>query len=318
MANQLLKPAKPCWLFLYFTSCLIVFTGCSSSRVTDRLAAGADTAVISPGATPRLVARQFSFTEGPAMDKEGNVFFTDQPNNKIWKYDTDGNLTLFMDSAGRSNGMYFDRNGNLVSCADAQNQIWSISQNKEVTILLNDVEGKKLNGPNDLWIAPNGDIYFTDPYYQRPWWKRTSPEMAGQYVYRLAYGKQEAVKVIDSLQQPNGIIGTPDGRYLYVADIKGGKTFRYTIEKDGSLTNARLFANMGSDGMTIDNRGNVYLTGNGVTIFSAAGQHLAHVPLPGWTANVSFYGKNKDHLFITAQEAVYTLPMKVRGAKQVR
>jgi gluconolactonase len=79
-----------------------------------------------------LVAKQFSFTEGPAVDKKGNVFFTDQPNNKIWKYDTDGKLSVFMDSAGRSNGMYFDRKGNLISCADANDQLWSISPKGKV------------------------------------------------------------------------------------------------------------------------------------------------------------------------------------------
>ena len=293
----------------------LLLVQCSSRNAVVVGSAG-DTTLIAPGATPQLVAKQFSFTEGPAMDKSGNVFFTDQPNNKIWKYDTDRNLSVFMDSTGRSNGMYFDNNGNLLSCADEKNQIWSISKNKEVRVLLNDYAGKKLNGPNDLWVAPNGDIYFTDPYYQRAWWTRTKSEVQGQWVYRLPKGKTEPVPVIDTLRQPNGIIGTPDGKYLYIADIGGRKTYRYTIQKNGSLAEGKLFANMGSDGMTIDNRGNIYLTGSGVTVFSPAGQKLAHVPLPGWTANVSFYGKKKDQLFITASEAVYTLQMAVRSAEK--
>jgi gluconolactonase len=122
------------------------------------------------------------------------------------------------------------------------------------------------------------------------------------------------VPVVDSLQRPNGITGTADGKYLYVADIKGNKTYRYTINKDGTLSNAQLFVNMGSDGMTIDNQGNVYLTGKGVTVFNSQGQQIAHIPIPEkWTANVAFGGKHRNRLFITASETIYVLDMKVKG-----
>lgn len=275
-----------------------------------------DTGIVADGATPRLIAKTFSFTEGPAVDKHGNVYFTDQPNNKIWKYGTDGQLSVFLDSAGRSNGMDFDKKGNLISCADEQNQIWSISPNKKITVLMTGLNGKKLNGPNDLWVAPRGNIYLTDPYYQRKWWTRTSPEIAGEKVYLLAKGNQTPVPVIDSLQKPNGIVGTADGKILYVADIKGNKTYRYTINKDGSLSNGQLFVNMGSDGMTIDDQGNVYLTGKGVTVFNSNGIKIAHIDVPErWTANVAFGGKHRNQLFITASEAVYVLDMKVKGVE---
>jgi gluconolactonase len=182
--------------------------------------------------------------------------------------------------------------------------------------LINDVNGKKLNGPNDLWVSPRGDIYFTDPYYQRSWWTRTKPEMEKQKVYVLARGSQTPAPVVDSLQQPNGITGTADGKYLYVADIKGNKTYRYNINKDGSLSNAQLFVNMGSDGMTIDDQGNVYLTGKGVTVFNSQGQQIAHIAIPEkWTANVAFGGKHRNKLFITASETVYVLDMKVKGVE---
>ena len=272
-----------------------------------------DTGIIADGATPQLVSKQFSFTEGPAVDKQGNVFFTDQPNDKIWKYDTEGKLSVFMDSTGRSNGMYFDQKGNLLTCADENNQLWSISKDKKVTVLVRDYAGKKLNGPNDLWVAPNGDIYFTDPYYQRPYWTRKQSELDGEHVYLLRRGQKEPVRVIDNMQQPNGIVGTTDGKTLYVADIKAGKTYRYAIAKDGTLKEATLFANLGSDGMTLDNKGNVYLTGDGVTVFNPAGEKIEHISLPGWTANLAFGGKKRDELFITANQAVYTLKMKVQG-----
>jgi len=275
-----------------------------------------DANIIADGATPRLISRQFSFTEGPATDSKGNIYFTDQPNNKIWKYGNDGSLSLFLDSAGRSNGMYFDRKGNLISCADEQNQLWSIDRNKKITVLINDLNGQKLNGPNDVWVSPGGNIYFTDPYYQRSWWTRTKPEMEAEKVYVLARGSKTPQPLIDSMKRPNGIVGTLDGNSLYVSDLNGNKTYRYNINKDGTLSNGQLFVNLGSDGMTIDNKGNVYLTGKGVTVFNSQGQQIAHIDIPEkWTANVAFCGKQRNKLFITASEAIYVLDMKVKGVE---
>jgi gluconolactonase len=264
----------------------------------------------------RLISRQFSFTEGASVDKRGNVFFTDQPNNRIWEYDVQGRLSVFMDPAGRSNGMYFDRSGRLVTCADEQEQIWSIGPDKKVRVLLRDVSGRRLNGPNDLWIDARGDIYFTDPYYQRPYWTRTKAEMDGERVYYLGAGSREAKVVAADVVKPNGIVGTPDGRYLYVADIGAGKTYRYRIEPGGSLSDRQLFVMQGSDGMTLDASGNVYLTGDGVTVYDSTGRRLAHIAVPeAWTANLCFGGRDKKTLFITASEGLYMIRMRVRGVE---
>jgi len=272
--------------------------------------------LVASGATPRLVASQFSFTEGASVDRKGNVFFTDQPNNKIWEYDEQGQLSLWLDSAGRSNGTYFDRKGNLVTCADDKGELWSISPDKKITILMKDYRGYQLNGPNDCWIDRKGGIYFTDPYYQRPYWTRTKPDIEGMKVYYLPKGKDQAVIVAEDLVRPNGIVGTPDGKYLYVADIQDRKTFKYRIHKDGSLYDRQLFVEMGSDGITLDARGNLYLTGNGVTVFSPAGEKIAHIAVgTKSTSNLCFGGKDRKELFITAVESVYVLPMRVKGVE---
>jgi len=268
---------------------------------------------------PQLIAKQFSFTEGPTADKNGVVYFTDQPNNTIWKYSEDGLLTLFLDKAGRSNGMYFYKN-KLIACADEKNELWLIDSKGKATVLLNNFEGRKLNGPNDVWVTPKGDIYFTDPYYQRPYWTRKESELKGEYVYYLAKGTRKPVIVADDLLKPNGIVGTPDGDYLYVADIKDKKTYRYRIETNGKLKDKTLFAEQGSDGMTIDHRGNVYLTGDGVTVYNPQGKRIKKISVPHatskvWTSNVCFFGKKNNLLFITAQEGIYFMPMLVRGAK---
>ncbi|GAB3511435.1 SMP-30/gluconolactonase/LRE family protein [Spirosoma knui] len=272
--------------------------------------------VVMPGATLKQVSNQFTFTEGPAVDKKGVIFFTDQPNDKIWKYDTDGKLTLFMDKTGRSNGLYFDKKGNLIACADAKNELWSISPKGDVTVLMTDYQGKKLNGPNDLWLDAKGGIYFTDPYYQRDYWERKKPDIEGQKVYYLAKGKREPVVVDSDLMQPNGIVGSADGKFLYVADIRANKTYKYQINPDGSLTNRQLFVSQGSDGMTLDNQGNLYLSGRGVTVYDPAGTKLGNIPVPSrWVGNICFGGKDRSTLFITASESVYTLPMQVKGVE---
>ncbi len=273
-----------------------------------------DSPVVADNASLAHISDQFSFTEGPASDQEGNVFFTDQPNNDIWKYSSDGELTLFMDEAGRSNGMYFDDNGNLLTCADEESELWSISPDKNVRVLVDNFKGKRLNGPNDLWIDSQGGVYFTDPYYQRDYWERTEKEIDEQRVYYLTPDRQDIIIVADDLVKPNGIIGTPDGQTLYVADIGDQKTYSYSINDDGHLSDKKMFTEMGSDGMTIDNRGNVYLTGDGVTVFNKKGEQIEHIPVPKkWTANVTFGGPNRQMLFITASTSVYTLDMSVEG-----
>lgn len=297
---------------LLFTSVLFLFV--FSLKAQDAIFDSLQ--LVAPDAVLKEVSNQFSFTEGPAADKKGNIYFTDQPNNAIWKYDVKGNLELFMDKSGRSNGLYIDKKGNIIACADENNELWQITPDKKVTVLLTGVPGKRHNGPNDLWIDAKGGIYFTDPFYARPYWDRKEKEIEGEKVYYLPKGAEAPVVVTDDIKKPNGIIGTPDGQYLYVADIGDSKTYRFTIDEDNNLRDRKLIAEMGSDGITLDAQGNLYLTGNGVTVFNKSGVRIAHIPVPsGWTANVTFGGKKRSTLFITASKSVFTLDMQVKGAQ---
>jgi gluconolactonase len=281
-------------------------------------ASAAESKIIAPGATLQKLADGFQFTEGPASDKEGNVFFTDQPNDRILKWSTEGKLSTFMEPCGRANGLCFDQEGNLWACADEKNELWRIDPAGKASVVVKDYQGKLLNGPNDVWVEPNpsGGLYFTDPYYKRPYWKRGPKEMP-ECVYFLAADGKKLVRVVDDMKQPNGIIGTPDGKTLYVADIGADKTYRYTIMADGSLKDKKLFCQIGSDGMTIDNEGNVYLTGKGkggVTVFDLTGKEIENIPVAEpWTANVCFGGKDHQTLFITASKSFYGLQMRVKG-----
>jgi gluconolactonase len=270
--------------------------------------------ILEPGAAPVKLAGDFSFTEGPAPDKAGNVYFTDQPNDRIMVWSKKKGLSTFMQPCGRSNGMFFDNKGNLWSCADELNELWCISPDKSVAVVLDKFNGKLLNGPNDVWVAPDGSIYLTDPFYKRPWWKHSEMPQDKQCVYYLSADRKVFKRVVEDMIQPNGIVGTPDGKTLYVADIGGNKTWSYSINPDGTLGDKKLFCELGSDGMTIDTKGNIYLTGNGVTIFDKAGKKIGNIPVPEkWTANVCFGEKNRKALFITASKGFYRIGTRVKG-----
>jgi gluconolactonase len=283
---------------------------------------GAADTVLAPGARVEKLAGEFQFTEGPTADAAGNVFFTDQPNNRILRWSVDGKLATFAQPAGRANGMCFDARGNLLVCADENTELWLVPaasiargtlDGKQV--LAREYRGKRLNGPNDVWAHPGGALYFTDPFYKRPWWTWDQMPQDGQHVYRLAPDHQTLTRVAEDLKQPNGIVGTPDGRTLYVADIGDRKTYRFTIREDGSLADRALFCELGSDGMTLDAEGNLYLTGRGVTVFDKTGRQIEHIPVPeNWTANVCFGGADRQTLFITASKGLYAVRTRVKGA----
>ena len=276
---------------------------------------GAERSLIAPGAKLEKLAGDFKFTEGPTADAAGNVFFTDQPNDRIMKWSVDGKLSTFLQPSGRANGMCFDAKGNLIACADEKTELWSIDPSGKVTVLVKDYQGKKLNGPNDVLVRPDGGIYLTDPFYQRPWWNYSQLPQDGQHVYFLAADRQKLVRVADDLKQPNGIIGTPDGKTLFVADIGASKTYRFDIRPDGSLANKKLVCEKGSDGMTIDSEGHLYLTGKGVMVFDQSGKQIEQIDVPeNWTANVSFGGKERKTLFITASKSLYAIELRVKGA----
>lgn len=275
---------------------------------------GEEGGIIAPGATVERLADSFKFTEGPAADADGNVFFTDQPNDRILKWSVDGKLSTFMQPCGRSNGLCFDSKGNLWACADEKNELWYIDPAGKPTVVVKDYQGKLLNGPNDVWIRPDGGMYFTDPFYKRPYWNRGPKEQDGQCVYFLSADRKKLTRVADDLEQPNGIIGTPCGKTLYVTDIRGKKTYSYDIQPDGTLASKKLLCEMGSDGMTIDCQGNIYLTGKGVTVFDKNGKKIEHIAVDErWTANVSFGGADMKTLFITASKGLFGLRMQVKG-----
>jgi gluconolactonase len=251
----------------------------------------------------RLLVGGFKFTEGPAADVTGNIFFTDIPNNRIHKWSPEGVLSTFRENSGGANGLKFDKLGNLLVCEGGNRRLTSIDPRGRVTVLADKYDDKPLNSPNDLWIDPRGGVYFTDPRYGN----RDDMQQGGEHVYYLAPDRKALLRVISDMTRPNGIVGTPDGKLLYVADHGVNKTFVYAIKPDGTLSGKRLFAPEGFDGMALDAEGNVYLAGRGVSVFSSTGKKLGMMEVPETTSNVCFGGGDRRTLFITAGTSLYTI-----------
>ena len=209
----------------------------------------------SAGAKVEKLAGDFKFTEGPARDREGNIYFTDIPNAHIHKWSLEGKLSVFRENSGGANGLYFDASGHLLACEGVNRRVTAIAPDGEVTVLAERYAGKRLNSPNDLWIDPKGGVYFSDPRYG----DEQGIEQDGFDVYYLPPGRKPLQRVLDNLVKPNGVVGTHDGKLLYVADAGDGKTYVCRIEPDGGLTDRKLAAPVGADGMTLDENGNLYL-----------------------------------------------------------
>ena len=206
---------------LFFAFLLIVNCTSKKSIISNDL--------VKKDAEIELISSQFSFTEGPASDAFGNVYFTDQPNDKIyvWNWKTN-QIEEFLDKTGRANGTFFDQKGNLLTCSDENGEIWKINEDGVAEVLTISFEGKRLNGPNDLWVDENNGIYFTDPLYVRDYWKNFKQEIPEKNLYyRNSDGK---IIKLDTFTQPNGIVGSQKLKKLYVSDIDANKTYVYDIQ----------------------------------------------------------------------------------------
>ncbi|MBO7655521.1 MAG: SMP-30/gluconolactonase/LRE family protein [Kiritimatiellae bacterium] len=279
-------------------------------------AAGLDE-VVAPGTVAKKLVGGFIFTEGATVDAKGEVFFTDQPNDRIYRWTEKDGLRVFMAASGRANGMCFAPDGSLLVCADYSMELRSVRPNGEWKVIAKGFEGKDFNGPNDVWACPQGGgCYFTDPFYKRTWWRHQEPPQGSRQVYYLPKDGKP-VRVTTDLVQPNGIVGTPDGKTLYVADIDARKVYVYAIQPDGSLADRKLFCEEASDGMTIDADGRLYLANQNVSVYSPKGEKLGVIPIPeGWCGNLCIGGPGKDPLYVTASKGFYAVPLKVKGSNQ--
>lgn len=245
------------------------------------------------------------FTEGPIDAPNGDIYFSDIPNSRIMRWDGT-KLSTWRENSGRANGLRFDKEGNLYACEGGNRRVTKITPDQKVEVLADSYEGKKLNSPNDLAFDGKGGIYFTDPRYGN----RDDMEMKIEGVYYIPPGGGKIIRVIDNFKRPNGI--EMGKGILYVADAGGRKIWAFGVNKGGTLRGGRVFCNQGSDGMKLDERGNLYTTGGGVHIWAPNGRKIQTIKVPEGPANLCF---GKKTLYITARTSLYAVPMRVGGFK---
>lgn len=266
--------------------------------------------LVAADAQIELLSDSFSFTEGPAADRDGNVYFTDIPANRIHVWTLTGELQTFRENSNAANGLFFNADGVLFAAEGGAGRITRMDDRGNVQVVVDQYQGAAFNSPNDLWIDADGGVYFSDPRYG----DESNLPQAGYHVYYLAPGAEQALAVITDLVKPNGVIGSADGHTLYVADHLGNRTFAYTLASPGQPTGRRVVAEQGSDGMTLDEHGNLYLTGGrNISIYSPQGELLQSIEFPLAPANMTFGGDDRKTLFVTARTSLFALQMNVRG-----
>jgi gluconolactonase len=266
---------------------------------------GAD-GVVAPGAVMKKLAGGYTWAEGPAVDADGSLFFTDNRENLIHRLSPDGTAGVFLREARRANGLYPDVDGSLLVCTGTPSGLVRLDPaNGTMTVLADSLDGKPLNSPNDLWRAPDGGIYFTDPYW--------GLETGRDRILYLSPDRRKLIIAARDMVKPNGIIGTPDGKLVYVSDWREKKTYVYTVNPDRTLSGKNLFAPEGDDGLAMDVDGNVYLSGNAVAVYSKEGAKIDSIAVPEIAANMCFGGKDKKTLYITARTSVYSIRTRIPG-----
>lgn len=271
--------------------------------------------LVAPDAQPATLGTGYGFCEGPAADAAGVVYFSDGRTNAIHRYESGKTVTLFTGDSFDANGTMFNAKGELVVCEGAAFRVVAIDvKSKKRRVLAGGGTTRVFNEPNDLAVDRQGGFYFTDPNYRH----RGQPPVGKEDVYYVA--SDGAVSRVSTVcKKPNGILLTPDGRTLYVADNGGKCIYRYDVTGPGRLVNEKMWIDLGAgpDGMTLDVRGNLYVAcgGVGVKVHAPDGSPLG-VLAPGvYASNVVFGGPDFKTLFITSKDKFLGLPMKIEGVR---
>lgn len=262
--------------------------------------------VLAENSEWQLVGQGYRFTEGPVANRQGELFFTDIPNNRIHKVGLDGTVSVFAENTGGANGLKFGSDGRLYAAANGKKQIVAYDNAGRASVVAEGLES------NDLCITHQGRLYVTDPGNRRVW--RVEPN-----------GEKHVVD--EGLRFPNGVQLSPDQSLLYVADTQGQFVWSYQIADDGSLHYKQRYYHLhlvdgstqsGADGMTVDRDGRLYVTTEmGVQFCDQAGRvnGILRKPQNAWLSNVAFGGPNFDELYVTCGDKVYKRKTRVKGVE---
>lgn len=297
---------------------IVLFAACTVVADDDRQ-------LVAKGAKVEKLAGGMKFTEGPVwLPSEKKLVFSDIPNSKLMQWSEADGLSVYRDSE-QANGNILDLQGRIISCQHKARNVIRIEADGSTTLLADRFDGKRFNSPNDVAIRSDGTLWFTDP----PWGLTGSHEIPGHWVYKLE-PKTGRVEVVHKyLAMPNGIVFSPDESRIYIADTGGHKRHPdpdfhklpasiqcYEIDNEGNLGKKLFQIASGSDGMAVDAQGNLYATHGGkVHIYDADGNERQQIDVPEGPANVCFGGDDHKTLFITARTSLYSVRMRVAGAK---
>lgn len=320
---------------------VVLFVVTATVSGEDAVPSG-DSAVISPGAKLELLWNDGEFTEGVAVSKDGTVYFSDiaieaKNPGRIMKFDpATGKTSVHVADSGQSNGLFFDARGRLLAVCGANiglRALCEVKSDGQMKILTNSFEGKKFNSPNDVVVHPKGWVYFSDPRYVG----KEALELSHMSVYR--FDPDGSVhRATTNISKPNGVIVSPDGQSLYVAETDNGSTGlesdsrptpvrmtlnRFSIQRDGSLVDKKVLVDFGvgtgTDGMSIDTSGRIYCAvrkeeRHGIVVFSPEGRELAYIPTEPLPTNCTFgKGDGSKTLYVTAGKGLYRIQLNSTG-----
>lgn len=257
---------------------------------------------------PVKIAEGFGAIEGPAWDRAGTLYFSSLSDGRVYRWSEKEGARVFCQLEGRCNGLRFDKDGNLLICQPGARRLLRVTPEGKREVVVERHAGGRLNSPNDIWVAPDGGIYFTDPRYG----KGGELEQDGPFVYYLAPGEKEPIAVIKGLQKPNGVVGTADGKTLFVGDPKEKKVYSYEIRENGAVAKRKLAADTKTDGLAVDDRGNLYTTGKTIRVYSPQAALVAEIEMPAGVSNITFGGENDQTLFCTSRAGIFAIAMNVR------
>jgi gluconolactonase len=283
-------------------------------------------ALVDEHAEVEQVATGFTFTEGPIWMSDGSLHFSDMPGDKRRRWHPEEGVTVLRDPSNKCNGMTLDNDGNLLVCEHVTSSLVRERPDGTRETLATHWDGKELNSPNDVIVASDGSILFTDPTYGRMpgFGLEREQELDFQGVYRIPAGGGELELLLDDFAQPNGLCFSPDESLLYVNDTDRAHIRVFDVGPGHRLSNGRVLAEgIGDgdlakgglvDGMKADEHGNVYVTGpGGVWVFSPAGEHLGTIEVPEDVGNVNWGDDDWRTLYIPATTSLYRVRLEVSG-----
>ncbi|MBL8239529.1 MAG: SMP-30/gluconolactonase/LRE family protein [Bryobacterales bacterium] len=260
------------------------------------------------------VAGGFTFTEGPVWSRDNYLLFSDPPENKIYRLTVEGK-SVFREASNGANGNTFDSQGRLYSCESKSRRVTRTDAKGKIEVLADKFEGKRLNAPNDIVVRKDGHVYFTDPAFGA---QADNRELDFYGIYHLP-PRGPLTLIAKTPGRPNGVALSPNGKILYVADSDDRLIRAFDVAGNGAASNERkLITNIDGppDGIRTDDKGNIWVTCNNVSVYSPDGKFLNKIDFPETPRNLTFGDADFSTLYVTALKSVYRVRLDWKGSVQ--